>query len=76
MNKVLKQVFAGKDSPKATPVSPCKDKKWGGAITVTKESGQLSKEQEAKHQPDSEVVSELESLSESHSEVGKCKGGQ
>ena len=68
--------MVGKDAPKAKSGRPRKDKKWGGALTSRKESGQLAEEKEDKQETDSEAESKLESLSDSDSEAGKSKGGQ
>jgi len=76
MKKLLEQPLVSKDAPKAKSGCPCKDKKRGGALTSRKESGQFTKEMEAKQEMDSEVQSKLESLSDSDSEAGKGKGGQ
>ena len=47
---------------------------WG-APTAQKVSGQLAKNTDAKQEMDSKVESELESLSQSDSKTGQCKGG-
>ena len=75
MKKLLKQALVGKDAPKAQSERPRKDKKRGCPLTGRKESGRLVEEKEAKQETDSEAESELESLSNSHFEAGKGKGG-
>ena len=70
MMKLLEQASVGKDSPKAQPGCPHKDKKRGGAPTGRKESGQLTKVKEAEQQTNCEEGSKLESLSDSDSEAG------
>jgi hypothetical protein len=76
MKKLLEQALLGKDAPKAKSGHLGKDKKRGVALTGRQESGRLAKGKEAKQGMDSEVESELESLSDSDSEAGKGKGGQ
>ena len=50
--------------------------KKGGAPTSRKECGRLAKQKEAMDVMDSEAESQLESLRDSDSEVGKAKGDQ
>jgi len=75
MNMLLEQAVVGKDAPKAKSGRPHKDKKRGGALTGRKDSGRLAEEKEAKQGTESEVESELDSLSDSDSEAGNGKGG-
>jgi len=73
MKKLLEQALVGKDAPNAMSGCPGKVTKWGGALTSTKESGRLAEEKEAKLETDSEAENDLESLSNSDSEVGNAK---
>jgi hypothetical protein len=76
MKKLLEPALVGKDAPKAMSGCPHMDKKQGGALTGRKESGRPAEEMVAKQETHSEAESELESLSDSDSEVGKGKEGQ
>jgi len=73
MKKLLEQAMVSKDAPKVKSGLPRKEKKMGGAPTGRKESGRFAEEEEAKQETGSKAESELESVSDSESEVGKSQ---